>query len=124
MMNRLRTFGPLQLAIGGGDLLRRPDLHDLVGHGERLGLRIALDPCPGLSEASPPELPGRPEVVIGPTGDVRSRSRTAAPVGNVRNDDVVAVCRRILAAERDAAGRRARAGRAQVRLARWLGLKG
>lgn len=46
LMNDVRRFGPVSFLITGGDPLLRPDLLELVGHGSRVGLRMALAlPC-------------------------------------------------------------------------------
>lgn len=44
MMNRVRCFGRPLFVLTGGDPLKRPDVVDLVAHGTRIGLRMAMTP--------------------------------------------------------------------------------
>jgi radical SAM protein len=44
MMNRVRHFGRPLFVLTGGDPLKRPDTVELVEHGARLGLRMAMTP--------------------------------------------------------------------------------
>jgi radical SAM protein len=44
MMNEVRRFGRPLFVLTGGDPLKRPDTVDLVRHGARLGLRMAMTP--------------------------------------------------------------------------------
>ncbi len=44
MMNQVRRFGRPLFVLTGGDPLKRPDTVDLVRHGARLGLRMAMTP--------------------------------------------------------------------------------
>jgi AdoMet-dependent heme synthase len=44
MMNRVRCFGHPLFVLTGGDPLKRPDVVDLVAHGTRIGLRMAMTP--------------------------------------------------------------------------------
>ena len=37
-------FGVVLMVFTGGDPLKRPDLHQLIAHGTRLGLRMAITP--------------------------------------------------------------------------------
>jgi len=44
LMNRVRGFGRPLFVLTGGDPMKRPDLFDLVRHGSRIGLRMAMTP--------------------------------------------------------------------------------
>jgi radical SAM protein len=44
MMNQVRRFGRPLFVLTGGDPLKRPDTVELVEHGARLGLRMAMTP--------------------------------------------------------------------------------
>jgi AdoMet-dependent heme synthase len=44
MMNQVRRFGQPLFVLTGGDPLKRPDTVQLVEHGARLGLRMAMTP--------------------------------------------------------------------------------
>jgi AdoMet-dependent heme synthase len=44
MMNQVRRFGHPLFVLTGGDPLKRPDTVQLVEHGARLGLRMAMTP--------------------------------------------------------------------------------
>lgn len=44
MMERVRDFGRPLFVLTGGDPLKRPDVVELVEHGTRLGLRMAMTP--------------------------------------------------------------------------------
>lgn len=49
LMDEVRAFGedgaPAPLfVLTGGDPLKRPDIHDIVAHGARIGLRVAMTP--------------------------------------------------------------------------------
>ncbi|MBI4537891.1 MAG: TIGR04053 family radical SAM/SPASM domain-containing protein [Gemmatimonadetes bacterium] len=44
LMNRIRQFGRPLFVLSGGDPAKRPDLVELVEHGARIGLRMALTP--------------------------------------------------------------------------------
>ena len=45
MMTRVRDFGRVVFVLSGGDCLARPDALELVEHGARLGLRMAMTPA-------------------------------------------------------------------------------
>ncbi|MBI4409306.1 MAG: TIGR04053 family radical SAM/SPASM domain-containing protein [Gemmatimonadetes bacterium] len=44
LMNEVRQFGKPLFVLTGGDPLKRDDVVDLVAHGARLGLRVAMTP--------------------------------------------------------------------------------
>lgn len=44
LMERARDFGRLLFVLTGGDPLKRPDTVELVEHGARIGLRVAMTP--------------------------------------------------------------------------------
>jgi AdoMet-dependent heme synthase len=45
MLERVREFGPVVFVLSGGDLLKRPDVFELIEFGFRLGLRMAVTPA-------------------------------------------------------------------------------
>ncbi|HSJ64233.1 MAG TPA: TIGR04053 family radical SAM/SPASM domain-containing protein [Gemmatimonadaceae bacterium] len=45
MLERVREFGPVVFVLSGGDLLKRRDVFELIEHGFRLGLRMAVTPA-------------------------------------------------------------------------------
>ncbi len=45
LMDDVRRFGPLVFVFSGGDVLRRPDVVELVAHGADIGLRMAITPA-------------------------------------------------------------------------------
>jgi AdoMet-dependent heme synthase len=45
LLEEIRRFGPIIFVFSGGDCMKRPDLVELVEHGARLGLRMAMTPA-------------------------------------------------------------------------------
>jgi radical SAM protein len=45
MLERVREFGRVVFVLSGGDLLKRPDVFELIEFGFRLGLRMAVTPA-------------------------------------------------------------------------------
>ena len=45
LMDDVRRFGPLVFVFSGGDVLKRPDVVELVAHGADIGLRMAITPA-------------------------------------------------------------------------------
>lgn len=45
LLEQVREFGPIIFVFSGGDLLKRPDLVELVRYGADLGLRMAATPA-------------------------------------------------------------------------------
>jgi radical SAM protein len=45
LMKRVRDFGPVVFVLSGGDLLKRPDVIELVKYGADLGLRMGVTPA-------------------------------------------------------------------------------
>jgi AdoMet-dependent heme synthase len=45
LMDAVRAFGRIVFVLSGGDVLKRPDVVDLVEHGASLGLRMAITPA-------------------------------------------------------------------------------
>ncbi|HEU4565080.1 MAG TPA: TIGR04053 family radical SAM/SPASM domain-containing protein [Gemmatimonadaceae bacterium] len=45
MLERVREFGKVVFVLSGGDLLKRPDVFELIEYGFNLGLRMAVTPA-------------------------------------------------------------------------------
>jgi AdoMet-dependent heme synthase len=45
LLDDVRRFGPIIFVFSGGDALKRPDILELVEHGARIGLRMAITPA-------------------------------------------------------------------------------
>ncbi len=44
LLDQIREFGSPVFVITGGDPMMRPDLYELIAHGQAIGLRVALTP--------------------------------------------------------------------------------